>query len=80
MLLVLLLVLILTSVLQLVGGISTQMIWGESFEEPAGANATLNAGVSSLGTNGRPTWLRVEPADSNCQYGVTPGGQTGACC
>eukprot|EP01051_Picozoa_sp_SAG22_P001422 SAG22_NODE_56_length_23716_cov_11.146759_1_plen_420_part_00 len=50
---------------ELVGGISTQLIWGESFEEPSG-NTTR--GVSALGTNGKPTWLPTAGSGPACEF------------
>ena len=56
---------------ELVGGLWTQMVWGESFEEPAD-----QTGVSTMGTNGLITWLAA--SSTNCTYNTVKGdAQTG---
>ena len=51
---------------ELVGGIYTQMVWGESFEEPAGPD-----GVSGSGTATRMTWSAL--SSSGCIFSVDKG-------
>ena len=50
---------------ELVGGIYSQMLWGESFEEPAD-----RSGASTAGTNGRPTWVAVDPLPAGCELAI----------
>ena len=55
---------------ELIGGISTQLVWGESFEEP-GANSSR--GVSAAGTNGHPTWLPTDSSAPDCEFELVRG-------
>jgi hypothetical protein len=50
---------------ELIGGLSTQLIWGESFEEPA---SNASAGVSSAGKNGYPTWMPTTTSGTGCEF------------
>ena len=50
---------------ELIGGISTQLLWGESFEEPA---SNSSRGVSAAGTNGHPTWLPTDASAPECEF------------
>jgi hypothetical protein len=50
---------------ELVGGISTQLIWGESFEEPP---SNSSRGVSAAGTNNHPTWLPTAASGPGCEF------------
>ena len=62
---------------ELVGGISTQMVWGESFEEP---DSAAFPGLSSASARGKPTWFADAGAKrgrAGC-FGLVQGGaQTG---
>ena len=56
---------------ELIGGIYTQMLWGESFEEPCMPLSSCcsqklpccldQIAISSNGTNGKPTYAHVVP-------------------
>ena len=50
---------------ELIGGLSTQLIWGESFEERA---SNASAGVSSAGVNGYPTWMPTASSSKECEF------------
>ena len=52
---------------ELIGGLSTQLIWGESFEEPA---SNASRGVSSAGTNGHLTWLPTASSGAGCEFAL----------
>lgn len=62
---------------ELIGGLSTQLIWGESFEEPPISNVTQDPfhvsssrGVSARGTNSHPTWLPTAASGPHCEFEV----------
>ena len=61
---------------ELVGGLYSQLLWGESFEEPDSASAQ---GISSAGSNGLPTWSQAPlRGDGNCSFWLVAGdAQTG---
>ena len=61
---------------ELVGGLYTQLVWGESFEEPDSDSAQ---GISSAGSNGLPTWSQAPSrANANCSFWLAAGdAQTG---
>ena len=56
---------------ELIGGIYTQMLWGESFEEPSMSSSSCcsqklpccldQITISSNGTNGKPTYAHDVP-------------------
>ena len=62
---------------ELIGGIYTQQLWGESFEEPAWVGADGHVGLSSLGSNKKPTWFARDNATADCFELVTGDAQTG---
>jgi len=62
---------------EITGGLWSQLVWGESFEEPPDAD-----GVSSRGTDPSPgadlTWVASGPRSGGCSWSVAAGdAQTG---